>query len=311
MKKETCRTVLSTVHFISDSSLCAVRYQNTKELWNKNEILYIATDERNQTFFDAFRKQHTGPLRFFDDYKELAGLDSIDPTLYGMIDTAIASRGSVFAGTWFSTFSGYIIRLRGYYGMSKFYSYYSWLDRKYFMHRWMDVWEGSYYAREYPTAWTSIDGDVYVDDDNEVKRKPSFFTRKEMEKMKAEQTSTLIANRYKDPIQMPDKVDKSNSNPDSASSLDDKPLARGIAGRPMEQTPALVGAKRGHIKECDANVDALAYWNEPQGWQDLTFQSPFGHSTSSKPKYLVFTPDKVCCSISACFSCLTKILVNL
>jgi len=131
-------------------------YANTKEIWKPDEILYIATDETNSSWFDDFRKQHFGPLRFFDDYKELADLDSIDPTLYGMIDTVVASRGTVFAGTWFSTFSGYIIRLRGYYGMSKFFTYYSWLERKFFMHRWMEVGDGSYYAREYPSECNII-----------------------------------------------------------------------------------------------------------------------------------------------------------
>ena len=74
-------------------------YANTKEIWKPNEVLYIATDERNQSFFDGFREKHSGPLRFLGDYKGLAGLDDIDPSLYGMIDTVIASRGEMFAGT--------------------------------------------------------------------------------------------------------------------------------------------------------------------------------------------------------------------
>ena len=129
-------------------------YDNTKELWKLHEVLYITTDESDRSWFDSFRAQHSGPLRFFGDYRELADLDSVDPTLYGMIETVVASRASVFAGTWFSTFSGYIIRLRGYYGMSKHFSYYSWLKRKYFMNSWMDVGDGSYYAREYPGECT-------------------------------------------------------------------------------------------------------------------------------------------------------------
>ncbi|KAL7535423.1 hypothetical protein ACHAXR_009712 [Thalassiosira sp. AJA248-18] len=248
-------------------------YMNTKEIWKPNEILYIATDERNQTFFDDFRKLHSGPLRYFDDYKQLAELDTIDPTLYGMIDTVVASRGAVFAGTWFSTFSGYIIRLRGYYGMSKFFSYYSWLDRKYFMHSWMEVGDGSYYAREYPTGWTSIDGDLFVDNDNEL----------EMEHMKHDALEILIADRYSNEA----KDDRANKG-DIAQDVNH--LGRGVAGRPMESTPALIGARRGQIT-CDTNVDSLAYWNEPQGDRDSTFTTPFG-VTSSKPKYLVFTPDR-------------------
>lgn len=54
----------------------------------------------------------------------------------------------------------------------------------------------------------------------------------------------------------------------------DRPVARGIAGLPLEKTPAVKGAKRGHI-ECDVNVDALAYWNDPPGKLDESFDSPF------------------------------------
>jgi hypothetical protein len=51
-------------------------------------------------------------------------------------------------------------------------------------------------------------------------------------------------------------------------------VARGVAGRPANETPALDGASRAHI-ECDINVDSLAYWNDPQGTRDLSFKSPF------------------------------------
>mmetsp|Transcript_17049 Transcript_17049/g.25950 ORF Transcript_17049/g.25950 Transcript_17049/m.25950 type:complete len:773 (+) Transcript_17049:61-2379(+) len=182
-------------------------YENTKELWKPNEILYIATDERNNSFFDDFRKKHSGRVRFFDDYKALANLDSIDQTLYGMIDTVVASRGSVFAGTWFSTFSGYIVRLRGYYGMSKYYTYYSYLKRKYFMHEWMGIGEGSLYAREYPTAWTGIDGDALVEKDEELPRedlgdKPlrdTLFPRAAMDKLKERMMKLpKMLNKFRD-----------------------------------------------------------------------------------------------------------------
>ncbi len=170
------------------------RYQNTKEIWKANEILYIATDESNRSFFDDFRRQHSGPLRFFDDYQVLAEIDSIDPTQYGMIETIVASRGNVFAGTWFSTFSGYIVRLRGYYGMSKFYTFYSWLDRKYAMHHWADVGYASIYAREYPVGWTGIDGDFFVDSDNEGDRQDGL-NRDEMDRLKAKAESKLMYNK--------------------------------------------------------------------------------------------------------------------
>ena len=47
-----------------------------------------------------------------------------------------------------------------------------------------------------------------------------------------------------------------------------------MAGRTLEQTPAVKGASRAHI-ECDINVDSLAYWNDPQGTRDQEFESPF------------------------------------
>ena len=239
--------------------------------------MYVATDEKNGTYFDDFRMHHAGPMRFLDDYMQLAGLDQIDPTLFGMIDTIVASRGSVFAGTWFSTFTGYIVRLRGYYGMSKFYSYYSWLERKYYMHKWMNVGEiASFYSREFPTGWTGIDGDVFVDNDNEGRESEYGLSRPrdEMDRLKSKSAATWLDSRPIGGIQ-------SDGN-----------LARGISRRLTEQTPALIGAKRGHIQGCDVNVDTLAYWNEPQGDRDVKFVSPFSHE-SSKPKYLVFTPDKV------------------
>ena len=52
-----------------------------------------------------------------------------------------------------------------------------------------------------------------------------------------------------------------------------KGLGRGLSGLPMSESPALVGAERGHI-ECEVDVDRLAYWNHPQGQADKEFKSP-------------------------------------
>jgi hypothetical protein len=132
-------------------------YNNTKELWQPKEILYIATDERNKTFFDPLAEHHE--LRFLDDYWQMANLSNLDPNFMGMIDTIVASRGRVFVGTWFSTFSGYINRMRGYHGLSMNDSWYSWLPRKAAVHKWEDE-DGKKYSFEWPTGWIGIDADT-------------------------------------------------------------------------------------------------------------------------------------------------------
>eukprot|EP00980_Cylindrotheca_fusiformis_P004069 scaffold880_cov132-Cylindrotheca_fusiformis.AAC.65 len=84
-------------------------YKMTRQRIPDNTTVYIATDERNKTFFDPM-KQHYEIL-FLDDFKmELKGINS---NFYGMIDQLVASRGRVFFGCWPSTFTGYINRLRG------------------------------------------------------------------------------------------------------------------------------------------------------------------------------------------------------
>ena len=133
-------------------------YDNTKEVWQTNEILYVATDERDKTFFDDLAAHHD--LRFLDDYWDMAGLGDLDPNYMGMIDTIVASRGRAFAGTWFSTFSGYINRLRGYHGMSMMDSWYSFLPKKTAVHEWREVADFAY-AFEWPDGWIGIDADVW------------------------------------------------------------------------------------------------------------------------------------------------------
>eukprot|EP00560_Eucampia_antarctica_P009332 CAMPEP_0197828014 /NCGR_PEP_ID=MMETSP1437-20131217/4668_1 /TAXON_ID=49252 ORGANISM="Eucampia antarctica, Strain CCMP1452" /NCGR_SAMPLE_ID=MMETSP1437 /ASSEMBLY_ACC=CAM_ASM_001096 /LENGTH=621 /DNA_ID=CAMNT_0043429079 /DNA_START=24 /DNA_END=1889 /DNA_ORIENTATION=+ len=131
--------------------------ENLEDIWLDDEIIYIATDERNKTFFDPLATHHT--LMFLDDFSDLAGLDDLDPNYMGMIDTIVASRGRTFSGTYFSTFSGYINRMRGYHGMTMKSSYYGYKDQKSVMHTWKEHVEGNVFAFEWPTGWVGIDGD--------------------------------------------------------------------------------------------------------------------------------------------------------
>ena len=132
-------------------------WENTKEIWKPKEILYIATDERNKTFFDPL-KEHA-EIRFLDDYFDEFHLGDLDPNYLGMIDTIIATHGRAFAGTFFSTFSGYIIRMRGYKGTPMRDSYYSLLKRKYEMQKWHDG-PKQIFSHEWQDGWLGIDGDT-------------------------------------------------------------------------------------------------------------------------------------------------------
>jgi hypothetical protein len=145
------------------------RWSNTKDIWNSNEILYIASDEKNRMFFDHFAAKHD--LRFLDDYIDMANLSNLPKEHLGMIDVVVASRGRAFVGTYFSTFSGYITRLRGYYGMSKYTTFYGWNPVKYDMQKDIFFASSNEFKREYPIGWIEIDGDEKVSSDNEDERK--------------------------------------------------------------------------------------------------------------------------------------------
>jgi len=231
-------------------------YNNTAKLWHEKEILYIATDEKNRAFFNPIAQHHD--LRFLGDYWEKAGLANLDPNFMGMVEIAVAARARIFVGTWHSTFSSYIMRMRGYYGMSKMSNYYSYRPRRFIMHKWVFP-SGNYAAREFQSAWLGIDGDEYILGDLEP-TVPSPIG--------ALADTSLIGEPFKRPTH----------------------LSRGVSGLPMSETPALIGAKRGTI-ECDVNVDDLAYWNDPQGAADRDFVSPFRVSTSGTDKYMTFYQD--------------------
>lgn len=130
--------------------------------------LYIATDERDKNFFAPLKKHYK--LLYLDDFKKELG--DINTNYYGMIDQLIASRGRTFYGCWFSTFTGYINRLRGYHaddhqthgyeeGIIPSY-YYVLLDRYDHMREFWPV-KRAFYAREFPTSWRMIDTGVEED----------------------------------------------------------------------------------------------------------------------------------------------------
>jgi hypothetical protein len=139
----------------------------------KGRTVYIGTDERHKEFFDPL-KEHGWNILFLDDFQDLLG--DINPNYYGMIDQLITSRAHTFFGCWFSTFTGYITRLRGYHsqadliGMSEddpnakafkdgklpHSYYYALAEHKNKLH---DYWpiKKAFYAREFPSSWLNLE----------------------------------------------------------------------------------------------------------------------------------------------------------
>jgi GDP-fucose protein O-fucosyltransferase len=76
-------------------------------------VVYIATDERDKTWFEPLRKHYR--LVFLEDFSHL--IRGVDPNYLGMIEQLVCAKGDKFVGTYYSTFSGYINRVRGYHAL--------------------------------------------------------------------------------------------------------------------------------------------------------------------------------------------------
>lgn len=95
-------------------------WSNTKDVLDssRTKLLYIASDERDRSFFNIFHQQNY-TIVFIEDVlnpilKEL-GNQKMNRNHIGMIEQIICANAHTFIGTPLSTFTGYITRLRGYY----------------------------------------------------------------------------------------------------------------------------------------------------------------------------------------------------
>jgi GDP-fucose protein O-fucosyltransferase len=76
-------------------------------------VVYIATDERDRTFFREFQRTFRS-VRFLHDYENHADLRDINQNHQGMIEQVVCANAHTFIGTPLSTFTSYITRMRGY-----------------------------------------------------------------------------------------------------------------------------------------------------------------------------------------------------
>lgn len=71
-----------------------------------------------------------------------------------MVEALVASRASAFSGTFFSTFTGYIHRLRGFHHLSEF-SFFN--SKPYVFEGLQKKSIGNGFSREYRMGWTDDD----------------------------------------------------------------------------------------------------------------------------------------------------------
>ena len=99
---------------------------------------------------------------------DLPEVKNLNPNFYGMLDQLISTRGRNFYGAFFSTFTGYINRMRGYHDDLKDERtmeakdgtirswYYAPIEKKEEMTKYMPI-RPPFYPREFPVAWRDID----------------------------------------------------------------------------------------------------------------------------------------------------------
>ncbi|KAI2504211.1 GDP-fucose protein O-fucosyltransferase [Fragilaria crotonensis] len=133
----------------------------------KGATLYVSTDHADPSWFDPLRQDYR--LYFASDFKDVFG--SLMPWYMEMVEQLICARSRTFVGTYYSTYSAYTNRLRGYYQerdrdsqagdeVGAIASYYASpvaikKDMKVYRALRTPLW-----MREFPTAWLDIDQDV-------------------------------------------------------------------------------------------------------------------------------------------------------
>ena len=78
------------------------------------ELLYVATDANLSALHHPLQARGWR-LRSLKDFRcILTNTPGLSPDMHGMVEQVVAAHGRTFHGTLYSTFSGYILRLRGY-----------------------------------------------------------------------------------------------------------------------------------------------------------------------------------------------------
>ena len=158
-----------------------LRFENGTSIIPKGAMVYLSTDDPDGvckncvaqrkpcgTFdknhlpvgcpadpsWNALRVKGGWEVRMLRDFTRMGALKGVNPNWFGMIESIVCSRAKAFAGTYFSTFTGYIHRLRGYHGLGES-TYYH--HKKFLFHPQMTKSVGHGFSREWRAGWTDDD----------------------------------------------------------------------------------------------------------------------------------------------------------
>ena len=152
------------------------------------ELLYIATDA-NRSFFEPFRARGWR-LRFLKDFRcVLSQTPGLSSDMHGMVEQVVASHGRTFHGTLYSTFSGYILRLRGY-RAKRGASLAAWelpLSGERTSSAFSKAWpsQPDFWRREWTIGWEGIDSDSTVPVEPEIDKHPVITSEERLQRATA------------------------------------------------------------------------------------------------------------------------------
>ena len=135
--------------------------QSTGHLLHPGELIYVSTDEEDGSFLDPIREAGFTVRTLADLLPAKQRRLLSNPDWVGMIEQVVASSGRVFVGTYWSTFTAFIVRMRGYKGLAKssFYALPTYRDVYSDPEKSKERRKGAGWWREWPEAWESIDSD--------------------------------------------------------------------------------------------------------------------------------------------------------
>lgn len=138
---------------------------------NISTIIYIAVDSDNMTVFEPLREIFQ--LKFISDYmtqfEDGRSESMINYNHIGMVEQMICANADTFIGTMTSTYSDYIMKLRGYYDddrVTRSYVFFSEID---FTHQ----YRSHDYLLNTPEGYTNIDAKDLVDVSTHSTRAPA------------------------------------------------------------------------------------------------------------------------------------------